>query len=983
MRHTQLGRARHALAVMMGMLLPAAGAMASEDLQQAPLAPEQEIEVFVRLSTPAVAEINARSLEVAGRAASPDEQRAQAARIDAEQAAFRPQLAALGATELSRMRVGANGIRLRVNAGEFDTLKQLPGVSSVGRVTVHYLDNADGVPWVGALRVAETLAVRGEGIRIGVIDSGVDYLHANFGGPGTVAAYAANNKNIIEPGTFPTAKVVGGFDFAGAIHNPGGGIFSTSPDPDPLDGNGHGSHVAGSATGIGVPGLIHAGVAPAAQLYAIKVFNDTAGNTSVASLGVEFALDPNGDGDMSDHLDVLNLSLGSVYGEAGDPFSLALDNAVANGIIVVTSAGNSGNLTYVVGSPGIAPSAISTAANVPGGRIHARITATAPAAVAGVKFNEEANGTPRIAAVGPISDTVVRADPIAGCTAFANAGEVSGNIALIQRGGPAGGCSFAVKLTNAQAAGARAVVLFNNVAGDPIVAGTVGAVQTIPMLMVSLADGTAMAAAATTTSASPLQATLDTGLDPTKDDRMVSFSSRGPAFGASAFKPDISAPGSGIISTGVGTGNGPAPNQGTSMSAPYVTGSAALLRQLYPDLPISGIKALLQNSTAPANVSGDTSLARQGVGALRVDRAAALTSYASPGGISFGRLNPTSTLNVTETVHLTNRAGRARTYDVTHEPRGSYPGVTVSCPEQVTVGRHGEKSFKIRLRFDPRVAPTEGVFDSASMSQREIDGWCVLNDGTDTLRVGYLGVVDAASRMQVSEGENHVGLRIGNKGPAIGFAEGFTLVGVGGTGADDTYSSISHLGVRQGDPARFGGDRVVEFGLALDKTFSHPYRLDVDLFLDLDRNGTDDVRLRGRDWTDVQAAPPAVLGTYITTQQSLPAGPNILDWGVSTWDFNDRVIILPYSMVGSGGLVPDSFNYRLEVVDGAGNRDVQTGSVDLAAEVIPDLNSFGLARGDSVNVGVSGAEGQMLWLFPNDHDWAQHQTIWATPGGTH
>lgn len=187
--------------------------------------------------------------------------------------------------------------------------------------------------------------------------------------------------------------------------------------------------------------------------------------------------------------------------------------------------------------------------------------------------------------------------------------------------------------------------------------------------------------------------------------------------------------------------------------------------------------------------------------------------------------------------------------------------------------------------------------------------------------------------------------------------------------------------MRRADSARFGGDRVIEFGLAVDKTFSHPYQLDVDLFLDLDRNGTDDVRLRGRDWTDVQAG--GVLGVYLTTQQPLPTGPGSLDWAVSTYDFNDRVIILPFSMVGSGGLVPDSFNYRLEVVDGDGNRDVQTGSVDLGREIVPDLNSFGLERGDRVNIGVTGGEGQMLWLFPNDHDWVQDWTVWATPGGPH
>ncbi len=943
--------------------------------QEAP----DEVEVFVRLQTPAVAEINARSLEANGRFASADQQREQAVRIDAEQAAFLPQLRSTGATELSRMRVGANGIRMRVPAGAIATLRQLPGVASVGRVTEHYMDNADGVPWVGALAVAERLGVRGEGIRIGVIDSGVDYLHANFGGPGTVAAYAANNKSIVEPGTFPTAKVVGGFDFAGPVYNPGTGNNTPQPDPDPLDGNGHGSHVAGSATGLGVPGRIHAGVAPAAKLYALKVFNDTSGSTLITSQAIEWAMDPNGDGDMSDHLDVINLSLGSSYGEPTDPSAIAIENAVAAGVIVVTSAGNAGNLPYVTSSPGVAHSAISTAANVPGNRLHARITVNAPASVAGVKFNEEGNGTVRVATAGPIADTVVLADPLLGCTPLANAAAVSGNIALIQRGT----CSFAQKLAVAQAAGARAMVLYNNIAGDPIVAGLAGVVHTIPVVMVSLADGGAMAATATTAATSPLTATLDTGLDPTKDDRIVSFSARGPGHGGSRFKPDIAAPGIGIVSTGVGTGDGPAPNQGTSMASPYVAGSAALLRQLHPDLPIHGIKALLQNSTAPANASGDASLARSGVGALRVDRAAALTSFASPGGVSFGRLNPTTATNVSETVYLRNLAGQSRTFTATHVPRATYPGVEVQCPQPVSLGRYAEKPFKLRLKFDPRAAPAAGIFDDASMSQREVDGWCVLSDGTDSLRVGYIAVVDSASGMVLAPGGGSFGVDIFNKGPAFGVAEGFALVGSGGTGAENTYSSIAHLGVRRGDPAVFG-EQVIEFGLALDHIVVHPYNLDVDIVLDVDRNGTDDVRLRARDWTNVQPTPPAVLGTYLTTQQPVPAGANPgLNWIVTTWDFNDRVLVLPYTLQASGGLVPESFNYRLEVRDGQGNTDVQTGSVDLNALPVADLNSFALERGERVHVDTLGAAGNVLWLFPNNHDWTQEWTVWTSPGGFH
>ena len=185
---------------------------------------------------------------------------------------------------------------------------------------------------------------RGEHVKIGIIDTGIDYLHADFGGAGDAAAYAANNKNVIEPGTFPTAKVKGGYDFAGPTYNANIPGSIPQPDADPLDGNGHGSHVAGTAAGIGVAGSVGAGVAPAADLYALKVFSDGGGSTDVTSLAIEWAMDPNGDGDMSDHLDVINMSLGSPFGEPADPSAISSNNAAAVGIIVATSAGNEGDV---------------------------------------------------------------------------------------------------------------------------------------------------------------------------------------------------------------------------------------------------------------------------------------------------------------------------------------------------------------------------------------------------------------------------------------------------------------------------------------------------------------------------------------------------------------------------------------------------------------------------------------------------------------
>ena len=982
MKFTSSPFRRRALALAVGAIVGASSStFAAESLERGYIDAMQEpVEVFIQLSEPSVAELNARTYPSTGRFASSADQQRQAAAVDAQQAAFRPQLASFGATELSTQRVGANGMRVLVEAGQIEALRSLPGVRSVGRVETHTVDNVTSVPWIGGAAV-NAAGLTGAGVTVAVIDTGIDYLHANFGGPGTVAAYTGNNKNVVEDGTFPTAKVIGGFDFAGPTYNANVAGSMPAPDPDPLDGNGHGSHVAGSAAGFGVPGIIGSGVAPGASLYALKVFSDGGGSTNLTSLAIEWAMDPNGDGDMSDHIDVINMSLGSPFGEPADPSAISSENAANVGIIVVTSAGNNGDVPYITSAPGVAQQAISTAANVPGGRNFATLNIDAPASIAGPKFNEEGTSPARVSSVAPLTDTVVEGVPLDGCTAFTNAAAISGNIVLVQRGGvPTGtpaGCAFAIKAQNALNAGARAMIAFNNVAGDPIVMGAIAALM--PSVMVSLADGQAIAAQATTDAASPVTATLGFGPDPTKQDRVASFSSSGPSSGGNEFKPDLAAPGVGIVSTGVGSGNGPAPNQGTSMASPHTAGSAAVLRQKYPDVQQYVIKALLQNSTVNVNPSNgaDTSLSRNGVGALRVDRAAALSSYVTPGGVSFGRINPTAVANISRTVYLNNLNTASRNFTVTHVPRATYPGVTVTCPPATSVGKWGTKTLPMKLRFDPNVAAAAGAFDNGSVSQTEVDGWCVFSDGTDSLRVGYMAAVDAASNLIAQPGSGSQGIDIRNKGPAIGFAEGFTLAGSGGTGATDTYSAIAHVGYRTNV---IGGDQVVEFGLAFHKPWEHISNLDIDIFLDVDRNGTDDVRLAARDWTSFQAAPPAIIGTYVTAQ--FPVAPTVftafLDWIAGGWDFNDRVVVLPWTSTASGGRVSDSFNYRVVATDRQGNVGTQTGTIDLANEITPDLNSFGLAKGDSAHINVSG-EGQTLWLFPNNHDFTQDYAVFATP----
>jgi len=179
----------------------------------------------------------------------------------------------------------------------------------------------------------------GTGVRIGVLDTGVNYLHADLGG-----CLGGN------------CKVAGGFDF---INN----------DADPKDDHGHGTHVAATAAGSGsyvdASGVRHPlpGVASGAKIYALKVLN-SAGSGSFATViaGMEFCGDPNSDGNPADHLDVCTMSLGG-NGNPDDAQSKAADSLSDLGVVMTIAAGNSGPGQGTISSPGTSRSAITVAAS--------------------------------------------------------------------------------------------------------------------------------------------------------------------------------------------------------------------------------------------------------------------------------------------------------------------------------------------------------------------------------------------------------------------------------------------------------------------------------------------------------------------------------------------------------------------------------------------------------------------------------------------
>ncbi len=964
------------------------------------LAARDTIKVFVQLSTPSVADYVASEVEAGRPEPSKSRQKAHAEKVEREHDELDDDVERAGAEIVDELKVGANGFIVEVSPRDLPGLAAIPGVVSVARVATFTPSNETSVPWIGAPEVWDNLGLTGENVTIAVIDTGIDYTHATFGGSGDPNDYLDNDPTIIEPGTFPTAKVIGGWDFAGTLYDAGGRLGPTTPtpDPDPLDGHGHGTHVAGTAAGMGVladgstytgpydPSAYHdhtfevgPGVAPEALIYAFKVFGDVAGSTDLTSLAIERALDPNQDGSIDDRVDVINMSLGAPFGSPDDPSAIASQNAVRLGVVVVASAGNSGDVPYVTGAPAVAPGAISVAASVDGGYAVSAIEVTIDGAAQLFEAAEGALG-PSLRDVGPITGDVAVAldsgeggDPTFLCGP--STVDLTGKIALIQRGA----CTFATKYLNAQDAGAVAVIVYNDAArGDALVnMGGDDTGITIPGVFIGNTDGTTIATALG--GGSTVTATLADGIvipKPELADTMAGFSSRGPGV-TNLFKPDVAAPGLGIQSAAVGTGTAGVQFGGTSMAAPHVAGLAALVRQAHPGLEPEAVKALIQNGTVVGATTGGTPypLARQGVGVVRADRTLALDAYATPAGVSFGYVNRTEKGKVRRTVDVVNLSPHTRTFDVTVTPNQTVPGVSIKAPKKVTVKPGESKELKLQLRVDPAAMP----WDFGFYSQTEVDGWVTLTSGDTTLQVGYLAVVDPAAEMEVEFEDGTLAFE--NDSDTVAFAEGFTLAARGGLLVNKTPFAIDATGFRTNT---LSGIDVVQFGVSADKAWNSLSEGEVDIWLDTDQDGIDDYVLVAADLGFLLGGDPT--GQVVTALFDLRTGGGFLEWFVDA-DLNDRVSVLTVDRTGPFGFLDPgdtTFDYTMVMFGRAGSIDLQFGSVDLAQEVVPEFASFGLQPDGEATMTVTGpSDHPMVWFFPNNEEKKQVEVVEPEHGDDH
>jgi minor extracellular serine protease Vpr len=166
---------------------------------------------------------------------------------------------ARGGTIVFRFGTLVNAFSAHLTPSVARALARRPDVAFVQPVSIMRLENSTSVPFIGAPKVWSHFGARGQSMTLALVDTGIDYTHKDFGGPGTVAAYENNDPNFVEPGTFPTAKVIGGYDFVGSNYDVLDDDTSNDiprPDADPLDRDGHGTHTGGTCCGIGVPGKV-------------------------------------------------------------------------------------------------------------------------------------------------------------------------------------------------------------------------------------------------------------------------------------------------------------------------------------------------------------------------------------------------------------------------------------------------------------------------------------------------------------------------------------------------------------------------------------------------------------------------------------------------------------------------------------------------------------------------------------------------------
>jgi len=806
---------------------------------------------------------------------------------------------------------------------------------------------AAGALAAGALSSAHATAQTpepgdGTGILVAIVGSGVDYTHAAFGGLGTEAAYAANDPEVIEPGSFPTSVVVGGYDLSGEAYSadcpspvPLDVRCAPSPEPDadPLD--------AAEGAGTRAAGIVLR-AAPGVRLVALKVYGQPQGvpvTTDLAAQAARWILAYNrgeavpGTAPDGGRIDIALFDAGRPYGAVPE-LSAAIAELSAGGVTVVAPAGDLGSRPLAIGANAAAEHALAVTAVHGDGEtawgVRAAWVGTDGAAVQRDLEAIEGVGLPRLADVGPI------VAPLAwygtACNVDGQPAEpeqpVLGRIALIERGT----CTFTEKLASAVAKGAVAALMFsdNRAPTAPSCGRTCPAAAQLPAAMVARADGLQLRDLLA--QATPVTVTLDADLRIARtwlDGVLVDGGARGPAPGG-GLKPQVAAFGAALRAPDAGSGGAYASVQGSAAAAATTAALAARVRQAARaagwSLDGADVAALLQNHAERTVFEGRSdsgpraSVARQGAGRVGPAALAARALVRSDSGIAelgFGVVSVgLGPVERERRLTVRNLAQEPRTFDIAFEPAagsGDTASLALSARTlQLAAGGTAEVTVRLSMhhaQLGPRRAPDGTALASAAALPGAFEGWLSLDDAAagERLTVPVQALPRAASCAAVAArgGAPSAGprdVRLGNPCAITATVRAAHLVGVdpaeSTAGAVPEGLDITDVGVRYGpsDPEDPSSPLVIEWHVATAGPRAVPAGARFDVLIDRDQDGAWDRVVTGVHGPEARSSAPAgrwVSLAVLPWGDGVPdlSGPHPVIYGVS-YDLDEAVTVL-------------------------------------------------------------------------------------------
>ena len=608
----------------------------------------------------------------------------------------------------------------RMPEENIEAANEIPGIRLVRAAQEYHpwLDAA--VPLIGAdsaWMVVGGEQKAGSGIKIGILDSGIDMTHPML-----------QDSRLAMPAGFPkgeraltNSKVIVARNYVSLV--------DTHAEANAVDQFGHGTFVAAVAAGrraVSPFGDV-TGVAPGAYLGNYRV-----GTTAATDMSVIAGLDDA----VADGMNVINLSMGTASGtdvSAMDPVSQAVATAVKAGVVVAVAAGNSCTTPpcpATMGSPASSPSAVTVGATT-----NSRILGY-PVSVSGDGVPDNLKRIPAVSAerqvvtgaVGPVAVARPTSASSLACRALTAAEDVRGKIVLFTRATGSSSCSYYTQVRNLADAGAAAALYYVETTTtptpqyyfDPASGSAIEPIPPpLPFFMLTGSDGKALNDLLAAANPPQVQLAIDStgSAFPLAADQMATFSSRGPSLD-NEVKPDLVAPGTWIYSASqLNNGYGLiysttafAPSQGTSFSSPLLAGAAALVKQAHPTWTPAQVKsALVNRAVAVATESGqEAPILSAGAGRLDAGRALSAAAAFDPVSISFSAWYVGDPVKVTRTLTITNVGASPETYSIEISTRKDMAdaSITVAPPQTATVAPGASTTVQVTFQGPPSVKGT-------------------------------------------------------------------------------------------------------------------------------------------------------------------------------------------------------------------------------------------------------------------------------------